>query len=341
MHLIGSPLFSDHLTPPGHPERTERAKIFESVCDSYVQKGGRVIEPRPATRQELLRIHDAAHVDRIEETAGRSAMLDPDTFVSPASAAVARLAAGAAVHAAEHAVDAGGCAFALVRPPGHHAERDRTMGFCLYNNAAVAAAALRARGVRRVAIVDIDVHHGNGTQNSFYTDPGVLYISTHQFPFYPGTGAAEEIGEGRGLGFTVNVPLEAGADDNDFLSVHAAIVLPILDAFRPELTIVSAGFDAHVDDPLASMRMTAEGYGRLVRGLRVVATRHGAFCAVTEGGYALGALQACLQAACTAIDDVDTTLGSDGGVDNTGAPSPRAQRALQVVRATHKPFWPI
>ena len=342
MPLIGSPLFSDHLTPPGHPERTERAKVFESVSQAYVQNGGRVIEPRPATREELLRIHDAAHVDSIEETAGRSAMLDPDTFVSPGSAAVARLAAGAAVRAAEHAIDSGELAFALVRPPGHHAERDRAMGFCLYNNAAVAAAALRARGVRRVAIVDIDVHHGNGTQNSFYTDPDVLYISTHQFPFYPGTGAAAEIGAGRGAGFTVNIPLEAGATDADFFAVHDTIVLPVLNAFRPELTIVSAGFDAHEADPLASMRMTAEGYERLFAGLASVGRQHGAVCAVTEGGYDLPALSACLEACLKELEAGPKGSAHTLPTYREGTPSTntaRAERAIAAVRAAHKSFW--
>ncbi len=164
-------------------------------------------------------------------------------------------------------------AFALVRPPGHHAERDRAMGFCLYNNVAVAAAHALARGLSRVAIVDIDVHHGNGTQWIFYDDPRVLYVSTHQFPFYPGTGAADEVGHGAGAGFTVNVPLEAGATDADYALVYEAIVGPVLAQFDPELVIVSAGFDAHEQDPLASMRVSTAGYAGSCAALRAVARR--------------------------------------------------------------------
>src|SRR4051812_14439906 len=164
MLLISSARFQEHTTPPGHPERSERAEVFSEVARAFAEQGGPVIEPRPATREELLRVHDEAHVAAIETVQGRAAMLDPDTFTSPESYDVALLAAGAAVQAMAHALDTGETAFALVRPPGHHAERDKAMGFCLFNNVAVAAAAAVARGLERVAVVDIDVHHGNGTQ---------------------------------------------------------------------------------------------------------------------------------------------------------------------------------
>ncbi|MBA2603157.1 MAG: histone deacetylase, partial [Acidobacteria bacterium] len=216
MLLISSPRFEEHVSPPGHPERMERAHVFNAAAARWLERGGRSTAPRPATREELERVHAAAYLDELEGTAGRAVQLDADTYTSPESVEIAALAAGAAVQAALHALDGGEPAFALVRPPGHHAESDRAMGFCLYNNVAVAAAAARARGVERVAVVDIDVHHGNGTQWMFYTDPSVLYVSTHQFPFYPGTGAADEVGRGAGAGFTVNVPLEAGATDADY-----------------------------------------------------------------------------------------------------------------------------
>ncbi len=242
-------------------------------------------------------MHTQAHIDRMAATAGQAVMLDADTFTSPDSYDIALLAAGATVQAAEHAVAEREPAFALVRPPGHHAEADRAMGFCLFNNVAVAAAAMLARGLERVAIVDIDVHHGNGTQAMFYDDPRVLYVSTHQFPFYPGTGAAEEIGAGAGRGFTVNVPMEAGSTDADYALVHREIVGPVLDEFRPELVLVSAGFDAHERDPLASMRMTTRGLCRgRSRSCATSAARHGALALVTEGGYELTALAACLDA---------------------------------------------
>ncbi|HSC27490.1 MAG TPA: hypothetical protein VLD67_09460, partial [Vicinamibacterales bacterium] len=165
MILVTSTAFEEHVTPPGHPERVERAHVFDAVAARWLEKGGTTMAPRAASREELQRVHDEAYVERIEATAGQAVMLDADTFTSAESARVARLAAGAAIEAAAHAVEHREPAFALVRPPGHHAERDRAMGFCLYNNVAVAAAAMRQRGLRRIAIVDIDVHHGNATQH--------------------------------------------------------------------------------------------------------------------------------------------------------------------------------
>jgi acetoin utilization deacetylase AcuC-like enzyme len=243
------------------------------------------------------------------------------------------------VQAVDEALSGGEPVFALVRPPGHHAEHNRAMGFCLYNNAAIAAAAARERGLERVAIVDIDVHHGNGTQDIFYDDANVLYISTHQSPFYPGTGAAHEVGSGPGTGFTVNVPLEAGATDADYALVHDAIVLPVLNEFAPQLTIVSAGFDAHERDPLASMRMTAEGYGNVMRDLAALAARQSsAFVAVTEGGYELTALAASLQASIAAIDEGFFRLKPEATSRKEG-PTRRAERAIEAVRAAQKAHW--
>jgi acetoin utilization deacetylase AcuC-like enzyme len=298
MILIASPRFAEHTTPPGHPERPERAEVFDAVAAAFRARGGDVREPRPATREALARVHTPAYLDHVAATAGHAVMLDEDTFTSPLSHEIARLAAGAAIDAARHAWRAGEPALALVRPPGHHAEPDRAMGFCLYNNIAVAAAALRAEGAARVAIVDIDVHHGNGTQAAFYRDPSVLYVSSHQSPFYPGTGAAEETGVGAGSGFTVNVPMAAGATDADYQQVYATRVVPALREFRPEALLVSAGFDAHELDPLAWMRMSTAGYARLVSMLDAEAAR---LCGrriafVTEGGYHLAALEECLTA---------------------------------------------
>ena len=264
--------------------------------------------------------------------AGQAVMLDPDTFTSPDSYTIARLATGGTVQAAEHAVAEREPAFALVRPPGHHAEADRAMGFCVFNNVAVAAAAMLARGLTRIAIVDIDVHHGNGTQATFYEEPRVLYVSTHQFPFYPGTGAADEIGAGAGRGFTVNIPMDAGCTDADYALVHREVVEPVLDEFRPELVLVSAGFDAHERDPLASMRMTTEGYSAVVGLLRDVARRHGALALVTEGGYDLTALGACLEASVAVLD---------GGIAPAieAREAPRGARAAAQARAALKPLW--
>jgi acetoin utilization deacetylase AcuC-like enzyme len=272
-------------------------------------------------------------VDTIVATAGHAVMLEEDTFTSPESCEIALLAAGAAVQAADHVLDRRQSAFALVRPPGHHAERDRAMGFCLFNNVAVAAAHALSRGVQRIAIVDIDVHHGNGTQWIFYDDPRVLYVSTHQFPFYPGTGAADEIGTGDGVGFTFNVPLEAGATDADYDLVYREAVSPVVAQFAPELVLVSAGFDAHESDPLASMRMTESGYGSIVRRLVEVAPDR-AIGLVTEGGYDLRALGSCLDEAIAA------GMGLPGAALESGAPALRGERALAVVRAVQRRYWP-
>ena len=291
--------------------------------------------PSAATRQQLLRVHAEAHVDAMAATSGRAVMLDADTFTSPESYEIALLAAGAAVQAAEHVLDRRESAFALVRPPGHHAERDRAMGFCLFNNIAVAAAHALSRGLDRVAVVDIDVHHGNGTQWMFYEDPRVLYVSSHQFPFYPGTGAADEVGTGAGAGFTFNVPLEAGATDADYDLVYREAVAPVLRQFAPQLVLVSAGFDAHESDPLASMRMTAAGYGSIV-GQLVDATPEGNMALVSEGGYDLAALASCLDEAFAAVRGVRSAWRPE---DEWGR-APRGERALASVRKAQQSFWP-
>lgn len=333
MLLISSPRFADHIPPPGHPERPERAHVFDAVTAGWVQKGGRAVEPRPATPSEVERVHTRGHFDTIERAAGRAVMLDSDTFTSSASSLIAMLAAGAAVQAAEYALDHHVPVFALVRPPGHHAERDRAMGFCLFNNVAIAAAAALARGLDRVAIVDIDVHHGNGTQAIFYEEPRVLYISTHQHPFYPGTGEADEVGQGAGRGFTVNIPMEAGATDADYSTVFNTIAEPILHRFAPQLTIVSAGFDAHERDPLASMRVTAAGYAHLVGKLTEIGRRHGDVALVTEGGYDLPALGECLERSFEAIVRAGTAALSIGN-------SERGRRAVELAYSVQRQFWP-
>jgi acetoin utilization deacetylase AcuC-like enzyme len=331
MILVFSPRFVEHVPPPGHPERPERAQIFGTVSARYASPSAKLVEARPATREELELVHDAEYLDQITKTSGLATMLDADTFTSPATYEVALLAAGATVQAAEHAVTNRDAGFAVVRPPGHHAERDRAMGFCFFNNVAVGAAAMLARGLERIAIVDIDVHHGNGTQWIFYNDPRVLYISTHQYPFYPGTGAAADVGDGAGTGFTVNVPMEAGSGDADYALVHRALVNPILDEFKPQLLLISAGYDAHERDPLASMRMTTNGYGTIVASLAQIGGRHGALALVSEGGYDLGALAASLEASFAAIEG--------RAYEIVGSDAVRGERAVSAVRSAQKPFW--
>ena len=337
MLLLTSPRFADHVTPPGHPERPERAEVFDEVAAAWKGTSITLAEPRPARQDEVERAHSAAHVSHIAHTAGRAVMLDADTFTSPESYEIALLAAGATIQAAMHATEQREPACALVRPPGHHAERERAMGFCLFNNVAVAAAVMLEQGLQRVAIVDIDVHHGNGTEAIFYDDPRVLYLSTHQYPFYPGTGAAGDVGNRDGRGFTVNVPLEAGANDGDYALVHRAIVSPILDEFRPELLLISAGYDAHERDPLASMRMTAAGYGAIVASLSAIAARHGALALVTEGGYELAAVRECLDASLAAV--LAQEKGDAAGAVDLAAPTRRGEQAIAAVRTSQKPFW--
>jgi acetoin utilization deacetylase AcuC-like enzyme len=336
--LISSHRFTEHETPPGHPERAERAEVMDVIANRWRERGQDVVAPKPATRDHLARVHDGEYLRRISETAGQAVALDPDTYTSPETSDIALLAAGAAVDAVERVLGrAGSPAFALVRPPGHHAEHGRAMGFCFYNNVAIGAAHARARGLHRIAIVDYDVHHGNGTQHTFEADPEVLYISTHQFPFYPGTGAANEVGSGPGRGFTVNLPLEAGATVEDYRVVFAEVVLPVLRQFRPELLLVSAGFDAHERDPLANMRLTTEAFAAMTMELRAVAAEfsEGRIVLVTEGGYDLRALAASLDAVAQVL------AGPIGPAQwpKTDATSNRGTASAQAAKKALAPFW--
>jgi acetoin utilization deacetylase AcuC-like enzyme len=294
VHFSGR--FSEHTTPPGHPERPERAEIFGQVAAEAERRGIRVPSPQQPAVTDLIRVHTDFYLTQLSNLAGRAAMLDEDTFTSPESIEVAQLAVGAAIAAARDAVAASAPTLALVRPPGHHATPDRAMGFCLYNNIAIAAAALRADGLERVAVVDIDVHHGNGTQDVFYEDPNVLFISSHQYPYWPGTGAADERGAGAGVGFTLNLPLPAGSTDADYESTYRQQVIPALEAFAPEAMLISAGFDAHQLDPLGGMRVSTAGFKTLTDMLDQTAQRlcRHRIAWITEGGYHLDSLRDCL-----------------------------------------------
>ena len=292
--VVADEAFLEHRNPPGHPERPERIQallgILGSLPDSVVR-----MPPHSIEEAQILSVHSKEHVRLVAETAGREeSILDADTYASASSYETAKLAAGSAVRLVEalfdFEIEAG---FALVRPPGHHATSGRAMGFCLFNNVALAAQwAIDQGGARRVAIVDFDVHHGNGTQEIFWFRPDVLYVSSHQYPFYPGTGAAEETGAGAGLGTTVNFPVMAGQDDAFFIALYDRLVAPVLREFEPDLILVSAGYDAHARDPLGGMRMTAEGFGVLATILSGLAREvcAGRILYVLEGGYDLQGL---------------------------------------------------
>ena len=283
--LLSDDAMGEHRPGAGHVERPERLRTLLSYLR---QRALSITMPPEVAREDLARVHTSAYLDQLAALEGRSAVLDPDTATSPGSLRAARLAAGAAVAAVDAVLDRRAeTAFAAVRPPGHHAEADRAMGFCLYNNVAVAAAHAAARDdVDRVLIVDWDVHHGNGTQHVFEDRDDVLFFSTHRWPFYPGTGAVAERGTGAGAGFTLNVPLPGGVGDGVYAAVFDEILRPAAERFRPDLVLVSAGFDAHRRDPLGGMSVSAEGFAVLCE--RVMSL--GPTVLVLEGGYDLEGL---------------------------------------------------
>lgn len=297
--LVDSPRFSEHMSVGHHPERPERLSAArDAIAASAV--AFRSVTPRPATDAELARVHDASFISSLAKLRGRTGYLDADTYISPTSVDVARLAAGSAATMVDALIDGPvSKGVALLRPPGHHARPGHAMGFCLLNNVAVAAAHATARGLERVAVIDWDVHHGNGTQEMFWSNPHVLYVSLHQFPFYPGTGDVGETGEGEGAGYSVNVPLAAGGGDAVYRTAFERVVLPVVEAYAPELILVSAGFDASARDPLAQMQLSPNAFGWMARGLAHIAeaTAKGRIALILEGGYDLVALEAGLRRA--------------------------------------------
>ena len=285
--------------PGPHPERPAR---YDAVCEAVRGSSAEAVEAPVAPVEALARVHDGAYLTAMERyCAAGGGQLDPDTIVNGCSWEAALRGSGAAI-AAVDAVLAGevGAAFTCGRPPGHHAEPATPMGFCIVNHVAVAAAHARAAGVERVAILDWDAHHGNGTQAMFWTDPSVLYVSLHQFPFYPGTGAESERGEGDGAGTTVNVPLRAGTSEGEFQAAFRDAALPALRDFDPGLLLVSAGFDAHASDPLCQLGLRADAFATMTRELRGIGAGP---VMVLEGGYDLTALRDSVEAVLTALGE--------------------------------------
>ncbi|MEO8430133.1 MAG: histone deacetylase [Acidobacteriota bacterium] len=327
--------FRLHAAPVPHPERPERLAAIESHLGALgLTERCLRVPAREAQDAELLAIHTRAHVDTVDATARRAfTQLDPDTYASAASAEAARLAAGGLVDLVRGVV-AGtlSSGLALVRPPGHHAESDRAMGFCLFNNVAIAARAAQENGAERILIVDWDLHHGNGTQNSFWDDPSVLYVSTHQAPLYPGTGAIEETGGPAAAGRTINVPWPAGRGDADHLAAFDGVFLPAARRFQPDVTIVSAGFDAARGDLLGSQLLSPGGYARMTERLRDLAA--GRVVLALEGGYTLEAIAADA-AAC-----LESLLGDPPAEPEPGEASAVARSVLDEVIRTQRPHWP-
>jgi len=329
--LIDDAAFDRHEPLGYHPERPERLAAARAAVGSAKVAWER-LPSREASEDVLERVHEARFVESLDKLRGKKGMLDPDTYVSERSIDAAKRAAGGAADMTA-AIIAGEATsgVALLRPPGHHARPAHAMGFCLINNVAVAAAEARARGLDRVAIVDFDVHHGNGTQEIFYRDPHVLYVSLHQFPFYPGTGAAEEIGEGDGTGFTVNVPLFANGGDAVYRAAFDRIVSPVLAEYAPDLVLVSAGYDAASRDPLAEMTVSPKGYGFMMQKLALQARQSakGRIGVVLEGGYDLVALESGLGEGMRAMFE-DATFDADIPALTVNAPD--IEHAARVAK---------
>ncbi len=302
--IVKDDLFLEHITDDYHPENPNRLRSIYSMLETMSDEGIVMVPPRRATREEIALNHNAAYIDYIAATSGKpSKRLDPDTVTSPKTFEASCFAAGGVLSLIDK-LEASEIqsAFALVRPPGHHAERDRAMGFCIFNNIAIGARYLEKQyNAKKILIVDFDLHHGNGTQHSFYRDATVLYFSAHQYPYYPGTGWYEEIGEGDGEGYTINVPMSYGMSDEDYLYAFREVLVPVSDIYKPEMVLVSAGFDAYYNDPLGGMGVTEGGYAMMTKVLLEIAKKHSKGMALfaLEGGYDLSGLASSVKAVIT------------------------------------------
>lgn len=334
--LLTDPAMTRHDPGRGHPERPHRlvavTEALADIADVHVDRRA----PTPAATEALERAHDPEYVRKLLELRGRRLALDHDTIVSDDSIDAALLAAGCASDAVDAVISGTHhSAFAIGRPPGHHAGQRRAMGFCLFNNIAVAAShALHQHGLDRVMIVDWDVHHGNGTQDIFEETDRVLYVSSHQWPWYPGTGSIDETGTGAGRGFTVNLPLPPHIDDAAMLELYRRVISPIAAHYQPQLLLVSAGFDAHEDDPLGQMDLTAAGFAALTAWAMDVADRCDAPLAlVLEGGYDLtslaGGVRACVEQLC----GMRESAPADGAVD------PDHASLIDALAQRHRRNW--
>src|SRR6266480_6971775 len=323
-----------HLPGESHPERPERIQVLLDLAGGLDRQHFQVVAPKAATRTDVELVHGADHVRQVESTStvNRYA-LDGDTITCRDSFAVSLLAVGGFLTVLDMlAAKESTNGFALVRPPGHHALRNHAMGFCLFNTMAIGAEYLkRTHGTKKILIMDWDVHHGNGTQDAFYDDPTVLFISTHQYPYYPGSGAVNEIGAGAGEGYTINIPLPAGCSDTEYLQVFEHIVVPAAERFQPEWILVSAGFDSHRRDPLGGMDVTEEGFGAMARILLSLAARFAdaRIAFLLEGGYDLAGLRNSVGAVLAAQCEQNPRL-SKGAPLTQSRIEPLIRRVLQV-----------
>ncbi len=292
--LLSEDAMLAHDQGRGHPESPARLQAILTRMHARPVVDTRWQAPQPATRAQIARVHAPAYIDFVDAVRGQTVHIDEDVAMAPGSTDASYLAAGAAIEAVTAVMrGAADNAFALVRPPGHHAEVDRAMGFCVFANVAIAAEHARQElGAQRVLVVDWDVHHGNGTQHVFEARDDVLVFNAHQWPHYPGTGGHHEQGRGAGLGYTINAPLPSGLGDGDYASIFREVLRPVAESFKPDLVLVSAGFDAHRDDPLGGMAVTAEGFAGLCGVVREIAglSAGGKLVLVLEGGYDLAGL---------------------------------------------------
>jgi acetoin utilization deacetylase AcuC-like enzyme len=338
--LVSDRRYLRHFAGRVHPERPQRVEVMIEMAESLHRPSLRFLSPREASLDEIALCHQREYIAAVERSAGEDRHdFDPDTHTSPDSFKTALLAAGGVLTAVEAVIEgAADNAFAIVRPPGHHALPGRAMGFCFFNNVAIAAAYLtRMRGLRRVMVVDWDLHHGNGTQDIFYRSPEVLYVSTHQFPFYPGTGALDEVGADAGAGFTANAPMPATFGDGEYLRVFDDLLMPIGRQFKPEFILVSCGFDCDFRDPLGAMRVTEGGFMAMARRVKRLAAEccQGRFVAALEGGYDLKALAASGQAVLEELGrEADEPIKSAADCDRV---IPIIERACYFLA----PYWQL
>lgn len=342
---IGIVYHPDYLihTNHGHPERKERLEaIRELLNEPDFHEITVMLEPEYADLSDITLVHSADHVNFIDSACKKNQdFLDMDTYIVPESYRVALLSSGGAITGLKETMEGSARkVFALVRPPGHHAEKDRAMGFCLFNNIAIAArVAQRDFGLKKIAIIDWDVHHGNGTQNAFYEDDGVLFISLHQSPAYPGTGHIDDTGNGKGEGFNINIPLSGGNGDGDYLKIFQDIVVPVLEDYGPQLIMVSAGQDSHIKDPLAGMNVTEEGYFYMAAALKEVAreSAEGRMLLCLEGGYHLEAQSKSVGKVIESLSRAEVDFKA--AAQNI-ASGPAVDKRIEQVKEKMSPYWP-